>query len=131
MRRSLIGVTVLAMLAGCATPPEGAGRGYGAEYTPVIDMRGVDAEKYDDDLGDCRAYAAQIDPAGRAAAGAIAGALAGALLSAAAGGHGYYNRQNAGLGAVLGAGTAGADGLRDAKTIIMRCMIGRGYNVLG
>jgi len=131
MRKMMVSVIVVSMLAGCATAPPGPGQGVGAAYTPVVDMQGVDPARYEQDVAQCRAYAAQIDPAGRAAGAAVAGALFGALLSAAAGNKSYYNKQNAGVGAVLGASAGGASGLHDAKSIIMRCMAGRGYNVLG
>lgn len=114
---------ILALLAGCANT--------GANYRPIVDTKGVtDSSKYEADLRECQAFATQTTGAGeRAVAGALAGAALGALLAAAAGSR-YSRNQHAGVGAVAGAAAGAGQGETDQRTIIRRCMDGRGYNVL-
>lgn len=126
-RRFRFGFLVIAalmagQLAGCANT--------GANYRPVVDTHGKDMSKYDSDLNECQRYALEVSGAGeRAVAGALIGAALGAVLAAAAGG-GYSRNRNAGVGAVVGAAGAAGQGETDQRTIIRRCMAGRGYNVL-
>lgn len=116
-------MVVLATLVGCANT--------GANYRPIVDTKGVvDMSKYEVDLRECQQFATQTTGAGeRAMAGAIAGAALGALLAAAAGSR-YSRNQHAGVGAVAGAAAGAGQGENDQRTIIRRCMAGRGYNVL-
>ena len=136
MKRTKIVISILisASLVGCASNPNAIGAGYGAGYTPVID--GQQDGKYWTNLTDCRALAEQVqrnrqsDAAGQALAGAIAGAMVGGVM----GMRGYKN-ETAAFGAKAGAITGGAEGLAGAaqggKQVIINCMIGRGYRVLG
>lgn len=129
-----VAIAITFTLVGCASNPNAIGTGYGAKYTPVID--GPQDEKYWSNLTECRALASQVqrnragDAAGQAVAGAVAGALVGGLL----GGRGYRN-ETAAFGAKAGALTGGAEGLGSAaqggKQVVMNCMIGRGFKVLG
>ncbi|MBI5277371.1 MAG: glycine zipper family protein [Burkholderiales bacterium] len=123
--RSSIALTTAAALAlaGCATT--------GANYRPIVDLRGSNPAAYETDLRECQAYATQTAGAGEsAAAGAVGGAILGALLGIAAG-YGSRNYQHtAGVGAVAGAAGAAAQGEQNQRDIIRRCMSGRGYNVL-
>lgn len=117
-----------AALAACAHNPGGSG----AHYVPVVDLRpGQSPEQANADLATCQQYATQrMDALQGAAQAAVAGAIFGAILGAAAGGNGRFNSRMAGVGAV----SAGASGAGSAETtqrgIIIRCMAGRGYNVL-
>lgn len=124
MRRKL--ATALGLvLAGCAQ-----------SYQPVVDMKGVDTAKYQQDLYECRQYAEQVSPVERAAGGALLGAAGGAALGAITGG--LASGVSAGSGAALGAATGGAvgagvggvTGIEQQKQIIDNCLRGRGYNVL-
>jgi outer membrane lipoprotein SlyB len=120
-----IGVTVsiIALLSGCAATT-------GANYRPIIDSKGIDFNRYEADLSECQAYATQTANAAQsAAAGAIAGAVLGAALAAAAGSR-YDRSSTARVGALSGAVGAGAEGERNQRTIINRCLAGRGYKVL-
>ena len=118
-----VAISIMALLSGCAATT-------GANYRPIIDSKNVDFNRYEADLKECQAYATQTASAAEsAAAGAIAGALLGAALAAAAGG-GYSRNSAAGVGAVSGAFGAGVDGERNQRTIINRCLSGRGYKVL-
>jgi hypothetical protein len=128
--RILSGAAILGSLAGCAAPGT-PGNGFGASYTPVVDMKGVDPSRYNQDLAECRAYASQVDASGNAVAGALIGGALMAALSGAAGNRSYWNQRYAATGAVAGGASAGASSLAHQRNIIGRCMVGRGYNVLG
>ena len=115
---------VTVTLSGCATAPSGA------NYRPIVDTKGVDFNRYENDLRECQAYALQTASAAEsAAAGAVAGAVLGALLAGAAGSN-YSKGRTARVGALSGAVGAGAEGERNQRTIINRCLAGRGYKVL-
>jgi hypothetical protein len=109
--------------------------GAGADYKPVVDMRGHSEVAYDRDVALCQQTAraarnntniaedAGLGAAGGAAAGAVGGAIGGAPLL------------GAGVGAL--AGLAGAGGYEESKTenreerIVKNCMRDHGYTILG
>src|SRR5689334_8807395 len=64
------------LLAGCAIAPVARN-----DYS-LIDPRGVDMGRYQDDYADCAALANQTHPDDRAAAGAVGGAALGAAFGA-------------------------------------------------
>ena len=109
-----------ALLAACATSPG---------YRPVVDMKGVDGATYEQDLTECKSYAAQLRPGQSAAGGAVIGAAFGALLGAAVGGS-----NNVGLGARVGAvegvGVGAGAGVASQFEVVKNCLSGRGYRVL-
>jgi hypothetical protein len=118
-----VAISIMALLSGCAATT-------GANYRPIIDSKGIDFNRYEADLSECQAYATQTASAAQsAAAGAIAGAVLGAALAAAAGSR-YDRSSTARVGALSGAVGAGAEGERNQRTIINRCLAGRGYKVL-
>lgn len=122
--KKVIALIVLASLLGCATNQTGA------QYRPIVDMKGHDFAKYEQDLRECQSYATQTGGAGeKAAAGAVGGAIFGALLAAAAGG-GYSRNRSALVGGLLGAAGGGAKGEEDQRAIIKTCLGNRGYSVL-
>lgn len=124
MNRFLFLVIVLStgIFVGCANT--------GAQYRPIVDLKTRDANAYEKDLRECQSYATQTADAGQsAAAGAVAGALIGGLLAAAAGSR-YDQGGSARVGAISGAIGAGAQGEKDQREIIRRCLAGRGYQVL-
>lgn len=124
MRKGMAGALVLAMvmLSGCAG------------YRPIVDMRGVDTNRFEADLAECQQYAKQVSPAGSGVGGALLGALFGAALGAAVGGAAGDPGAGATLGTayggVTGAGAGAASAAEDQKSIIRRCLTGRGYSVL-
>jgi uncharacterized protein YcfJ len=127
VKKIVAGAMALGMLAGCATQ----GSGYGANWTPVVDVRPEQQSRYSTDLYECQQYANQVMSAQQAAVGgAVAGAIFGALLGAAAGGNGRFNGQMAGVGALSGGAGAAAQAEGGQRGIIRRCLIGRGYSVL-
>ena len=86
----------LAFLAGACTQ----------QYEPKVDMRGVDAEQYRVDLGQCRYYNAQVDKAAE-------------------------TMEAFGVPALVGAGTYDkARDTLDEKTVVETCLQTRGYTVL-
>lgn len=132
--RTICALTALAVLAGCAAPPNTPGAGSGDRYTPVIDMQGLDMVRYSADLANCRTYTKTINPAADAAAGAIIGALIGAAVGASVGHgtsyQGSLTRYGAGYGGTSGALQAGSRGVVKQETIMANCMAGRGYRTL-
>ena len=123
MKKFLAVAVALATLTGCAQ-----------SYQPVVDTKGHDTARYQQDLFECRQYAEQTSPAGNAAVGGLAGAAGGAALGAIGG----AIAGNAGTGAAIGAATGGAlgvgggaySGVSEQQRIIDNCLRGRGYNVL-
>jgi len=107
----------VALVAGCAHT--------GQNYRPIVDTT---SERYEQDLRECQAFAAQrMDAAQGAAAGALLGALLGAVLSRAAGGSG---NRGAATGAVAGGTAFAGQAENSQRSIIKRCLTGRGYSVL-
>ena len=120
MKKSITILLAASLLTACA----------GANYRPLVDGHGRDMNRYESDLRDCQAYAAQVNGAAEnAAAGAILGALFGAVVAAAAGSH-YDVVASAQVGAVYGAVGGGAQGETDQRNIIRRCLAGRNWSVL-
>lgn len=130
----IIVFVIFSSLAGCASNPNAIGAGYGAGYTPVID--GPQDSKYWTNLAECRALASQVQKnrEGEVAGQMVAGALAGALVGGMLGGSSYRN-ESAAYGAQVGAISGGAEGIgsaaRGGKQVIINCMTGRGFRVLG
>jgi outer membrane lipoprotein SlyB len=119
----MVAISVIALLSGCAASS-------GANYRPLIDSKGVDFNRYESDLRDCQAYATQTAGAAQSAVvGAVAGAVFGAVLAGAAGSR-YDKKASARVGAVTGAAGGAVEGERDQRSIINRCLAGRGYQVL-
>jgi len=104
-------------------------------YQPVVDMQGVDQYKYQQDLAACRQYADQVNPVEDAGIDALIGAAGGAALGAATGAivgsPAYGAAAGAAAGGIGGAGYGGVKGAERQKAIINKCLIGRGYKVLG
>lgn len=100
-----------------------------ASYRPVIDTKGVDMSRYEQDLAECQAYAQGENPAAQAAIGAGIGAALGAAIAAAAGSR-YDRGASARVGAVSGAAAGTGSGIQSQMDIIRNCLRGRGYNVL-
>lgn len=123
MRKLFVTLTAVAVLSGCATT--------GANYAPLVDMRGRDSVQYDSDLRDCQAYAAtQTDAGSAAVAGAVIGALFGVALLAAGGGRGGFGNEVAGVGALAGGLSAANAAEGGQRAVVSRCLAGRGWSVL-
>jgi outer membrane lipoprotein SlyB len=125
MKKFLALAVAMATLAGCAQT-----------YQPVVDTRGHDSARYQQDLFECRQYAEQVSPAGKAAVTGVGGAAAGAALGAITGalvggvGAGEAAAVGAATGGAVGVGAGAYSGVNDQQQIIDNCLRGRGYNVL-
>jgi hypothetical protein len=125
MKKFLALAVAMATLAGCAQ-----------SYQPVVDARGHDSARYQQDLFECRQYAEQVSPAGKAAVSGLGGAAAGAALGAITGalvggvGAGEAAAVGAATGGAVGVGAGAYSGVNDQQQIIDNCLRGRGYNVL-
>ena len=104
-------------------------------YEPVVDMEGINPDKYQKDLAVCRGYADKVDASGSAAKdtllGAGLGAAAGAAIGAIAGDAGGGALLGTAVGGFGGAGSSASDSVSRQKTIINNCLSKRGYSVLG
>lgn len=126
MNKGIAVLLIVTLISGCATPYQGAA------YRPVVDMQNKDVAVYESDLKACQGYATQVTGAAqRAAQGAAFGAVMGAALMAAAGGNRTHMGQGASLGVLSGATAGGVAGEQHQRSIIIRCLVGRGYAVLG
>ena len=99
-----------------------------ASYLPVADLKGVDQMAYEKDLKECQALAEEVNPTGKAIAGAVAGAVVGALLGSVGGGRMAGVGAQAGL--VAGGATGAANGAGGQINVVRNCLTGRGYRVL-
>src|SRR5262249_15371396 len=118
-------VCLIAGLSGCA----------GADFKPVVDMRGHTEARYRQDLAICQGEARRVRNNGDVATDAALGALGGAAVGAVGGAIGGNPGLGAGVGAL--AGLAGATAFKETETetreetIVTNCLRARGYNVLG
>lgn len=106
---------LLAGITGCSAHPD-----------PIIDQRGVNMQMYGADLEECESYAEPIS----VGKGAAKGAAGGAAVGAATGVIGGDIYSGAGYGAIYGATRYGNDADREKRTVVKRCLAGRGYRVL-
>jgi len=111
---TLVIVTTLA-LAACSSAPG-----------PIVDTKGVNMDRYQDDLRDCEGYADQVRIEQGVAKGAIAGGAVGAATGAVLG----DVSTGAGVGAIGGAAKSAQRGEREKTQVVKRCLRGRGYKVL-
>ena len=109
---------ILPVLAACTTTDE-----------IIIDKKGVNMSRYEEDLADCRGYATEVKTGEKGARGAVSGAVVGGAVGAIIDG-----AEGAGRGAGVGAVTGGAKGINKGEQeevqVVKRCLRGRGYRVL-
>jgi hypothetical protein len=108
-------IVLLAALAGCAAHPD-----------PIVDMKGVDAERLARDQAECEEYADQIHVSEGVARGTGAGAAVGAVAGAING----DVARGAANGALYGGTRSGLEADRDKQKVVKNCLRGRGYRVL-
>ena len=113
----VVAVALLSM-AGCTTTDE-----------IIIDEKGVNMSAYQQDLSECRTYAAGVKSGEKTAKGAASGAVVGGLVGAITGG-GHGAAQGAGVGAVGGGARGAMEGEESEVQVVKRCLSGRGYRVL-
>ena len=92
----------------------------------IIDKKGVDMSRYDQDLSECKAYATEVQTGKKVAKGAASGAVVGGLIGAITGDAG----KAAGVGAVGGGARGASEGNQDEVRVVKNCLRGRGYKVL-
>ncbi|MDA0689187.1 MAG: glycine zipper family protein [Proteobacteria bacterium] len=122
--RQILSAILLALLVACASVEDLTGS------NPIVDTQGINMANYSRDLHECQAYADQVAVARKAAVGAVTGAAVGGTLGAIVGNSNTAQR-GAGVGAVVGGSRGISKGLHDRKRVISRCLMGRGYRVLG
>ena len=95
----------------------------------IVDRKGIDEARYQEDLADCQRYASEVDTAGAMAKSAGVGAVIGGAMGAILG-DGQAAGRIAGAGAVQGGAAGGLRADREKQQVVRRCLIGRGYKVL-
>lgn len=115
-------IPLIAALTACTVAP------MRTDYS-LIDTKGVDMARYQDDYNECAALANQTDVAERAASGAVFGALLGAVVGGALCGR-TCATSVAAWGAGGGTGGAIANGVREQQTALRACLAGRNYRVI-
>ncbi|TXS92191.1 glycine zipper family protein [Parahaliea maris] len=95
----------------------------------IIDKKGVNMARYEQDLAECRSYADEVRTGEKVAKGAASGAVVGGLIGAAVG-NSRDVQQGAGVGAVSGGARGAAQGEREEVRVVKQCLRGRGYRVL-
>ena len=115
------GLALLFLISGCSNTPG----------KPIVDMKGVNAQQYEQDLEECSVYADEVSVAGKTAGGAAAGAAVGAAVGAIWDGHnGNSPERGAATGAVVGGAGGAGSGLSERSQVVKNCLRGRGYRVL-
>jgi len=119
----LSSLIIVPSLSACATA--------GAGHTPIIDAPKDD--RYYSDLGQCRALAEQRKLVnGDTQQAAAIGAAAGAAIRAIGPKDSFEEiLGGAAIGGVLGGGAGVFSAQSEQKHILLSCMAGRGYRVLG
>lgn len=115
--KPVFSLLIILGLSGCAAPQV------------IIDKQGVDMSKYEQDLDECRRYAAEVETGSGVAKGAVGGAVIGGAVGAILGGRRSAEKLG-GVGAVTGAAGAGSSAGREKNQVIKSCLRGRGYKVL-
>ncbi len=108
-------LVLLALTSACTTTDE-----------IIIDKKGVDMARYEQDLAECRTYSNEVQTGKKVATGAASGAVVGGLIGAITGDAG----KAAGVGAVGGGARGANEGSRDEVQVVKQCLRGRGYRIL-
>ncbi|MEI7932374.1 MAG: hypothetical protein WCI21_04875 [Alphaproteobacteria bacterium] len=129
MKRILVLTAALAAVLGAATAAAAAPA---PDPDPVIDLKGVNHDKYVRDLGECRALAETAVPTAPPPATKTGKLKAGVAGVAKAGAHAVSEN---GLNVVKGAGSfakdvSGQSAAERRHGIVINCLKGRGYKVL-
>ena len=95
----------------------------------IVDTKGVDMSRYQQDLDECTQYAEEVETGSQVATGAVGGAVIGGAVGAILGGRRSAEKL-AGVGAVTGAAKGGSSAGKEKMQVIKNCLRGRGYRVL-
>jgi outer membrane lipoprotein SlyB len=96
----------------------------------IVDMKGVNKQKYQQDLAECQVYSQQVDKGKAIAKNGTSGAVIGAAIGAIVG-DSTSAAQGAGVGAVAGSARGNREAEDKKGRVIQNCLRGRGYKVLG
>jgi len=110
-----INIVSVALVTACAAHPD-----------PIIDTKGVNMARYEQDLEECQAFKDPIKTEVGAAKGAAAGAAVGGATGAVTGDVAV----GAGVGAIAGAARSAQLSEREKQQVVKNCLRGRGYKVL-
>lgn len=112
-----VACSILVVVAGCASSGSGI----------VIDKKGVDMSRYDQDLAECQEYAKEVESktGSSAAGGAVVGGAVGAIFGGSSGA-----ARGAGAGAVVGTARGSSTTSHEKQTVVKNCLRNRGYKVL-
>jgi len=117
MKILLLIVVVLLATGACTTTSE-----------IIIDQKGVDMSRYEENLAECKSYSQQVAVAKKGAKGAASGAVIGGVIGAV--GHHSDAVEGAAVGAVSGGARGLDEGDRTKVRVVKNCLRGRGYMVL-
>lgn len=106
---------VAAVITGCAAHPD-----------PIVDMKGVDKEAFNEDWQECEEYTEEI----LISRGIVKGTATGAAVGAISGAIGGDVGEGAAYGGLYGGTRSGLDADRERQKVFKRCLQGRGYKVL-
>jgi len=96
----------------------------------IIDRKGVDMARYEQDLAECRQYATEVKTGEKVARGAASGGVVGGMIGGIATGSTEGAARGAGVGAVTGGARGASQGSEEEVSVVKRCLRGRGYRVL-
>ena len=138
MKRVLVPLAALAVILGAALPalsadPAPATPAPAPTPPPLIDMKGVNADKFARDLGECRALAETAVPAPPPPPATKLGKLKSGATGVAKAGAKAVSKN--GLNVIQGSKTfvnevSGGPATERKKVIVANCLKGRGYAVL-
>jgi len=98
------------------------------DRTPIVEMQGVDATRYQADLQDCQNYAGQVDVERQLLLNAIVGAVGLAAVGVFFG-NGELTERAIGAGLVAGSAKGAEQAVSERNLVIRNCLRARGYRV--
>ncbi len=123
INKKFLSLSIVTLLVACSN--------MGSQYVPVVDKKGIDENKYQQDLAECQNLSTETEASGASGAKkAAGGAAVGALLGLVGGGNSTNIAQAAGIGGFIGGASGLYSGNSEKQNIIRRCLSGRGYKVL-
>ena len=114
-------ISSIFLLSACTGFPDPSGA--------IVDLKGVDREKYEEDLADCQGYADEVPIGKHVGAAATTAAVLGAAVGAISG-NSTSTARGGGYGAVYGTATGGGKAIHEKRHVLRECMRGRGYRLL-
>ncbi|HIG40893.1 MAG: glycine zipper family protein [bacterium] len=96
----------------------------------IVDTKGINDQRYQQDLAECQEYTRQISTGTEAARSGVFGTAVGAAIGAIVG-NSRTVQKSAGVGAVTGSLKGGQNAQRRKHGVVSNCLRGRGYKVLG